>query len=150
MGAVDYSHAVAPFSSEGPSQWTDVAEYNDYPYTAGSTTEIGLIRPDICAPGVQIKSLDFLDALAAVSAVDYDGIGETVLEAQVFPNPSSGDFTVVVNGMTAIAVFSVEGRLLKAITVNGNQCRVEGLSSGVYVLRIETDSGLIVRKIVKL
>lgn len=59
VGAVDYNDNIAPFSSEGPSQWTDVAEYGDYPYSAGSATEIGLIRPDICAPGVQIKSLDY-------------------------------------------------------------------------------------------
>ena len=59
VGAVNYDNTIASFSSEGPSQWTDVTAYNDYPYTAGSTTEIGLIRPDICAPGVQIKSLDF-------------------------------------------------------------------------------------------
>ena len=58
VGAVNYDDNIAPFSSEGPSQWADVPEYGDYPYTAGSTTEIGLIRPDICAPGVQIKSLD--------------------------------------------------------------------------------------------
>ena len=59
VGAVDYNDSLAPFSSEGPSQWMDVPKYSDYPYTAGSTTEIGLIRPDICAPGVQIKSLDY-------------------------------------------------------------------------------------------
>ena len=59
VGAVNYDNTIAAFSSEGPSQWTDVTAFNDYPYTAGSTTEIGLIRPDICAPGVQIKSLDF-------------------------------------------------------------------------------------------
>lgn len=59
VGAVDYDNAIAPFSSEGPSQWIDVSQYNDYPYTAGSTTEIGLIRPDVCAPGVNIKSLDY-------------------------------------------------------------------------------------------
>ena len=58
VGAVDSNDNIASFSSEGPSQWADVAEYADYPYTAGSATEIGLIRPDICAPGVQIKSLD--------------------------------------------------------------------------------------------
>lgn len=58
VGAVDYNDNIAAFSSEGPSQWTDVSEYGDYPYTEGSATEIGLIRPDICAPGVQIKSLD--------------------------------------------------------------------------------------------
>lgn len=59
VGAVDYQDNLAPFSSEGPSQWTDVSIYGDYPYTAGSTTDIGLIRPDLCAPGVQIKSLDY-------------------------------------------------------------------------------------------
>ena len=58
VGAVDYDDNIAAFSSEGPSQWADVPEYGDYPYTAGSNTQIGLIRPDICAPGVQIKSLD--------------------------------------------------------------------------------------------
>lgn len=59
VGAVDYEDNIAAFSSEGPSQWADVLEYGDYPYAEGSTTEIGLIRPDICAPGVQIKSLDY-------------------------------------------------------------------------------------------
>jgi len=59
VGAVDFNDEITYFSSEGPSTWTDVALYNDYPYTSGSTTEIGLIRPDVCAPGLNIKSLDF-------------------------------------------------------------------------------------------
>lgn len=59
VGAVDFNDNIAGFSSVGPSVWTDVAQYNDYPYTAGSATAIGLIRPDLCAPGVNIKSLDY-------------------------------------------------------------------------------------------
>ena len=59
VGAVDFNDQIAGFSSVGPSVWTDVAQYNDYPYTAGSSTNIGLIRPDVCAPGVNIKSLDY-------------------------------------------------------------------------------------------
>lgn len=59
VGAVDFNDAIAGFSSVGPSTWTDVAQYNDYPYSSGSSTDIGLIRPDVCAPGVNIKSLDF-------------------------------------------------------------------------------------------
>lgn len=59
VGAVDFNDAIASFSSVGPSTWTDVAQYNDYPYESGSPTNIGLIRPDVCAPGVNIKSLDF-------------------------------------------------------------------------------------------
>lgn len=59
VGAVDFNDAIAGFSSVGPSVWTDVSQYNDYPYSAGSPTAIGLIRPDLCAPGVNIKSLDY-------------------------------------------------------------------------------------------
>ena len=59
VGAVDFNDALGSFSSEGPSTWSNVSQYNDYPYLTGSTTNIGLIRPDVCAPGVNIKSLDF-------------------------------------------------------------------------------------------
>lgn len=59
VGAVDNNDALGGFSSEGPSTWAEVSSYNDYPYTANSSTSIGLIRPDVCAPGVNIKSLDY-------------------------------------------------------------------------------------------
>ena len=59
VGAVDFNDVIGGFSSEGPSTWSGVAQYNDYPYSSGSATNIGLIRPDVCAPGVNIKSLDW-------------------------------------------------------------------------------------------
>ena len=59
VGAVDYNDQITYFSSVGPSTWTDVEQYNDYPYNPENPTEIGLIRPDICAPGLNIKSLDY-------------------------------------------------------------------------------------------
>ena len=59
VGAVNNNDGLGDFSSEGPSVWTDVSQYNDYPYSSSSSSAIGLIRPDVCAPGVNIKSLDF-------------------------------------------------------------------------------------------
>ena len=57
VGATDYFENIYEGSSRGPVTWTDT-EYNDYPY-GGSN--IGLIRPDVCAPGVGIKSLDYAE-----------------------------------------------------------------------------------------
>ena len=54
VGAVNYNDVAANFSSNGPVTW-QATEFNDYPYQPG----IGLIRPDVCAPGVDIVSLDF-------------------------------------------------------------------------------------------
>jgi len=54
VGSVDHTNTVAPSSSGGPVQWGTVNPYNDYPFNPG----MGLIRPDVVAPGVQIISLD--------------------------------------------------------------------------------------------
>ena len=51
VGAVDFNNQTAAFSSRGPVTWQNTS-YGDYPYQP----EIGLIRPDLCAPGVGIVS----------------------------------------------------------------------------------------------
>lgn len=43
-------------SSQGPSTWEDT-EYNEYPYNNGES--MGLIRPDISAPGNLVMSLNY-------------------------------------------------------------------------------------------
>ena len=59
VGAVDYNDVAAPFTSHGPVAWNSIESvfYNDYPYRNGSTSQFGLIRPDVCAPGMDILSL---------------------------------------------------------------------------------------------
>lgn len=54
VGAVDSSDKVAGVSSRGPVTWQETS-FGDYPYNPG----IGLIRPDVCAPGVDVVSLNF-------------------------------------------------------------------------------------------
>ncbi len=55
VGATDSSDNLAYFSSLGPCTWEDVSGYGDYAYNPG----MGIIRPDISAPGYNIKSLDY-------------------------------------------------------------------------------------------
>ena len=54
VGAIDYSENMYENESKGPVTWQDT-DFKDYPYGGD---KIGLIRPDVCAPGVGIKSLD--------------------------------------------------------------------------------------------
>ena len=208
VGAVDYNDAAAEFTSKGPVTWQDT-EFGDYAYNPG----IGLIRPDVCAPGVNIKSLDYqntsgytfydgtsqatpcvagvvalmlsknpeltpvqicqileetsvrltptksnvtgvgrVDALAAVNAVPaWDGTTETQVDGTlVFPNPSKDGFNVQCEGLISIEVFSMDGKTIKSIKPTGTQCFFDGLNNGVYLVRIVSEQGLTVRKIVKL
>jgi subtilisin family serine protease len=50
VGATDVNDNYASFSSRGPSEWGTVVGYADYPYPPGLT------RPDVGAPGDNIKS----------------------------------------------------------------------------------------------
>lgn len=54
VGSTDIDDNIASSSSRGPTTWEGVEGYDDYPYQPG----MGLIKPDICAPGVSVLSLD--------------------------------------------------------------------------------------------
>ena len=53
IGATDNADAIASFSSPGPVTWSSVPPFSDYPYPPGLT------RPDVSAPGVNIKSCSY-------------------------------------------------------------------------------------------
>ena len=59
VGASNRNDRKTTFSSFGPVTWYGVTGYNDYRYQSGSSTSIGLIKPDIIAPGADIVSCDY-------------------------------------------------------------------------------------------
>ena len=98
-----------------------------------------------------ITGVGRVDALAAVNAVPaWDGVEEQSIEAEIFPNPSSGSFTIACEGLKQVSVYSVDGRLVKAFEVHNSQCCIEGLESGVYLVRMGTKKMSVIKRIVKL
>ena len=53
VGSTTSSDALSGFSSKGPVTWQNISPFNDYPHNPG----MGLIRPDVTAPGSDILSL---------------------------------------------------------------------------------------------
>ena len=53
VGAVNENNVVSPSSSKGPVTWKNISGFKDYAYNPG----IGLIRPDIAAPGENVYSI---------------------------------------------------------------------------------------------
>ena len=56
IGNTKQNDKISLSSSRGPVTWAG-EPYNDYPYENGSSTNTGLIRPDVSAPGTDIWSL---------------------------------------------------------------------------------------------
>lgn len=207
VGSVDDNDQASFFTANGPCTWQDT-EYGDYAYNPG----IGLIRPDVCAPGESIKSLNYtsntgyksmtgtsqatpcvagiaalmlsknpelspadicrileetsvkltptksnltgvgrVDALAAVNAVEAGvGVNENKFEANIYPNPATGIVTIECDGVKQVKIFGLDGSLLKNIETSDTTIQIDDLASGVYLLRIETDKGCIVKQIAKM
>ena len=69
VGATNINDGIANFSSSGPVTWQAISGYNDYPYNPG----MGLIRPDVCAPGVEVTSLRHNNNTGYVGGSSWSG-----------------------------------------------------------------------------
>lgn len=80
----------------------------------------------------------------------YAGVGENGSKVNIFPNPTSDQVTIECIGMTLIEVYSVEGKLVQRVQVEGDTYQLVGLESGVYTLRIRKGDETFVRRVVKM
>ena len=69
VGATDSSDILADFSSIGPVAWDSIAPYLDYPYNP----EMGLLDPDVSAPGVEVTSLRHTSNTGYVGGSSWSG-----------------------------------------------------------------------------
>ena len=86
------------------------------------------------------------------------GIVETDNEPslQVYPNPTTGQLRITNCELriTGIEIFDVFGRSVKAISPSfgggwGEALDISDLPSGIYFVRIQTEAGMVTRKVVK-
>ena len=80
----------------------------------------------------------------------FNGLLENGGEVNIFPNPTSDKVTIQSTGMTLIEVYTVEGKLVQRVKVEGDAYQLDGLENGIYTLRIYKDEETFVRRIVKL
>lgn len=78
---------------------------------------------------------------------------QDLIQAKVYPNPAS-DFVILnsVSPLNSIQLLDVNGRVLRLL--NGNQSTevsigISDLNSGVYILNIKTENGMVSKRFVK-
>ena len=84
----------------------------------------------------------------ALSNPDY----ETDASISVYPNPSKGNVNINCNNtIKSVQLFDVQGRLLETDLINQTSAVIDisGKSNGVYFLKIISDKGIKVEKIVR-
>lgn len=69
---------------------------------------------------------------------------------KLFPNPTSGMVSLQAEGLQEVSVFNVNGQLLQCCQVEGDELVLDfsEYRSGLLYLRVQTDQGILVRKVV--
>lgn len=78
------------------------------------------------------------------------GIEEVTTETTVYPNPASDQ--IIINSaenVQRVEIFNMQGQLVKAETGAVNTISVKDLANGLYTLKLTTDNGTSMHKIVK-
>jgi len=67
------------------------------------------------------------------------------IEISVFPNPATNFINIICENMKSLEIYSLDGKQIKKMTVSGNETQVDisELNNGIYLIRIETASGII-------
>lgn len=67
----------------------------------------------------------------------------------LYPNPTTGQFTIELEGMTSIAIFDMTGREVFLQNVNSSleTIDVSHLTSGIYMVRVQSSQGSAVTKL---
>ena len=85
------------------------------------------------------------------SGVDIPQVVRQLDDVKVYPNPTRGMVTVEGSNMKSIEVYDVSSRMIMKVEPTGDkyQFDLSRQSSGSYYLRITTEQGTVVKKVIK-
>lgn len=85
-----------------------------------------------------------------VTFIHVDGIEENDdLALKIYPNPTNGEFTIAYEGLDHIRIVNPLGQLVYDTDVDTNQLHIDlsGMIKGVYIVQIEANNNLVIKKI---
>ena len=156
-----YSQRIFSFSIDGGREWFDLKSFNTIPENnpARYYTEV----PEAAGqPQVRFR-WNYIDqsdigywAVDNITVSSRSGIRDTgKTDLKVFPNPSNGSFSIApIKGQKeelSVTVENMSGQVMRRLFLKGSgkyTVDLRPLQGGVYLLRIQTDTWVIEKKIV--
>lgn len=145
---VDFDPDVNEYNVELAEGETTIAPVTAFPY-AGSPT-ITYEYPDE-VPGSVIITVRAEDlsttSTYTVNLTLYTGIEDSFVQnVQIYPNPTTGIVSISGVDDAVISVYDISGRLINSL-VNGNIIDLSSQSNGIYLIKIQKDEAIAIKKI---
>ncbi|MDO5316319.1 MAG: T9SS type A sorting domain-containing protein, partial [bacterium] len=135
----------------------DVIKLNDREYVIAGLVYCGYPQSgDVnCSNGVFFNGQDSGEnywVLHITDVFDYDNVEEKQMSnVRVYPNPARGQFAVSAERLKRVQLYDMLGQLLVDVPAhNGTNVMVDSpcLGSGIYLVRIVTDNGVVQKRVV--
>jgi len=72
---------------------------------------------------------------------------------KLYPNPVNDVFTLEIYDKSVIScfIYSSSGQMIKTLNINGNfnTYNISNLKAGLYIIKIPTQNGFVIRKMIK-
>ena len=83
----------------------------------------------------------------------FMGINENLINnsTAIYPNPATDNITIETPQQSTIEISNIQGQLIKTLVASSIKTNIDvsALPSGVYVVQVKTEKGIVVRKFVK-
>ncbi|WP_430405357.1 LamG-like jellyroll fold domain-containing protein [Fluviicola sp.] len=146
--ATDNGNATITASSGNSYQWINCATGA---VIAGATTQTFTPSANGSYAVVISNSSECVDTSTCVTIINVGIKENTSVSIAVFPNPTHNEVTVTMDAASAkIEVVDAQGKLLQTTQViSGGKVDLSAYETGVYFLKITTESGSTLERIVK-
>lgn len=112
--------------------------YSSFAFTKGENAET-LTPEDV--PSFAAISIDWApESPSSIGEIHQDGIA-------IYPNPGAGIYTVSGAEISQMEVINICGKVI--YTTYNQTIDIRSHSNGIYILKIESDKGTIIRKLIK-
>ncbi|MCQ2315411.1 MAG: choice-of-anchor J domain-containing protein [Bacteroidales bacterium] len=84
-----------------------------------------------------------------MAIVSYDNVGELNTEVAIYPNPTSGDVNILVNGMQQVTIVNTLGQVVFSQNVNADQMTINmsQFGTGMFIINIVTENGTSTKRV---
>ena len=138
--------------TQGESTTLTASGADSYVWSTGETAATITVSPEETTKYSVVGTTNGCEAESEITVNVTVGVSENdALNAKIYPNPTQGELNVRCAGMREITVFMPNGQTIEKINVNDDNytLNMSNYKSGVYYLRITTENGTSIQKVLK-
>ena len=107
-------------------------------------------KGNICYHITALNSMGESDESEKI-CMDYLRIEANSIEANIYPNPTSGNITIECAGMNQVSVYSLTGVLVHQVNARSDSQNINlsSLASGTYLVKVIHNDGIMLKKLIK-